>query len=315
MLSEQRARPSHPHSAWVWHSGMPAHAQTPPGSQQGTRTWRAAGRKGLTDGLRPTAGQRKIPCEPGPAHYPGLGDHSVEERAPRTLRLSSAHWSWTLALLALRDRCCKRKETPELGVLRDRTSQCPHTQPKPPSGSHLLSRRHAPRATIWREKAQVTDKGDGPALGRHSSPWTSPPRPRLLTEGSAGRCRWNTLSLCPSPWDSTAATPSVLRGLGSGCRSLHVSRNFLQMVKERYPPLRNKEIHHFTKHLRVQVRVLGALTPVHPLASVRAGKAHRKRTPFFPFRNVAPPTSTTYDVRHHHGHRMIDLGFPSDLMF
>ena len=294
---------------------MPAHAQTPPGSQQGTRTWRAAGRKGLTDGLRPTAGQRKIPCEPGPAHYPGLGDHSVEERAPRPLRLSSAHWSWTLALLALRDRCCKRKETPELGVLRDRTSQRPHTQPKPPSGSHLLSRRHAPRATIWREKAQVTDKGDGPALGRHSSPWTSPPRPRLLTEGSAGRCRWNTLSLCPSPWDSTAATPSVLRGLGSGCRSLHVSRNFLQMVKERYPPLRNKEIHHFTKHLRVQVRVLGALTPVHPLASVRAGKAHRKRTPFFPFRNVAPPTSTTYDVRHHHGHRMIDLGFPSDLMF
>lgn len=54
----------------------------------------------------------KIPREPRPAHHPGPGTRSMEERAPSPLRWwpSSAHWSWTLALLALRDRCCKRRE-------------------------------------------------------------------------------------------------------------------------------------------------------------------------------------------------------------
>lgn len=78
-----------------------------PGSQQGAQMPRGAGRKGLTNGLRPTSEQQETPCEPGPARHPGPGDHSVEERvsSPQRRQPSSAHWSWTLALLALRDRC------------------------------------------------------------------------------------------------------------------------------------------------------------------------------------------------------------------
>lgn len=112
--SEQRARPSQlplcpraaqqdasPHTNA---SGIPA------------RNAKAEGRakKGLRNGLRPMSEQLKVPHEPVPARAPTRAGGQQRGRQgtkqPLQLQPSSAHWSWTLALLAFRDRCCKRRE-------------------------------------------------------------------------------------------------------------------------------------------------------------------------------------------------------------
>lgn len=167
--------------------------------------------------------------------------------------------------------------------------------PALPSGSHILGTCRAPQKAVWRGKAQGTNKGDGLQQGPvaqgpacHGRPWS----PRAL-----GRCQWDTLSLCHSPQDSHSQTP-VLRGLGSGWMSPHVSMNFLQMLKERYPPHRNKEIHHFTKHLHTQVHELRALA----LKDLQAlmtedtqGKEHLLAPPF-PSRNITPHQYKEYKM-------------------
>lgn len=74
--------------------------------------------------------------------------------------------------------------------------------------AHSFSADTVPLRKVCREDAQVTDKGDGPALD------TQQPeaRPALATSarpGSAGRHQWDMLSLSPSPGDSTAAKLSL----------------------------------------------------------------------------------------------------------
>lgn len=168
---------------------------------------RGAGRKGLTNGLRPTSEQQDTPCEPGPARHPGPGDHSVEERAPSPLRRqpSSAHWSWTLALLALRDRCCKRRETISIRGRSDRQTglqQDPHINDHASTALWFAYCRQmscpSESNTAGGGGRQGTNKDDRP-LVRPSSPRPSPAWPTLVTQGSVGRCGWDTLSLCPSP--------------------------------------------------------------------------------------------------------------------
>lgn len=54
------------------------------------------------------------PHEPRTAHRaPSWGQ---QHGAAGPKQPGSAHWSWTLALLAFRDRCCKRKENLVSGV-------------------------------------------------------------------------------------------------------------------------------------------------------------------------------------------------------
>lgn len=107
--SEQRARPSQlplcPGAAQqdacprTNASGIPARNANAEGS----------GKKGLRNGLRPMSEQLKVPHEPVPARAPtragGQQRGAQGTKQPLQLQSSFAHWSWTLALLAFRDRC------------------------------------------------------------------------------------------------------------------------------------------------------------------------------------------------------------------
>lgn len=66
-----------------------------------------SGREGAVSGLQPTAEPLKGPQEPTAACPPWAGVTAWRRahRAAPAAAASSAHWSWTLALLALRDRC------------------------------------------------------------------------------------------------------------------------------------------------------------------------------------------------------------------
>lgn len=66
-----------------------------------------SGREGAVNGLQPTAEPLTGPQEPTPACPPWAGVTAWRRgrRAAPAVAASSAHWSWTLALLAFRDRC------------------------------------------------------------------------------------------------------------------------------------------------------------------------------------------------------------------
>lgn len=79
-------------------SGIPARKASAEGSR----------RMGLARGLQPTSEQLKVPYEPTPAHHLGLGEQQHGGKGTKQsllLQVSLAHWSWTLALFAFRDRC------------------------------------------------------------------------------------------------------------------------------------------------------------------------------------------------------------------
>lgn len=100
-------------SVGVRRSRTPVHAQIPPGSQQGRQVLKGSRRMGLARGLQPTSEQLKVPYEPTPAHHLGLGEQQHGGKGTEQsllLQVSLAHWSWTLALFAFRDRCYERRE-------------------------------------------------------------------------------------------------------------------------------------------------------------------------------------------------------------
>lgn len=66
----------------------------------------------------------------------------------------------------------------------------------------------------------------------------------------------------------------------------------MRLVKERHPPLRDKELHHFTKHLHVQVRVLGALTPTQPPCECTCRDGTQERTPLSLGESLFPTSVT-----------------------
>lgn len=78
-----------------------------------------AGRKGLMNGLQPPSEQQKVPHKLMPAQPLGTGGQQCggegTTQSPQ-LQPCSAHWSWTLALLAFRDRCYKKRENTIVGV-------------------------------------------------------------------------------------------------------------------------------------------------------------------------------------------------------
>ena len=71
-------------------------------------------------------------------------------RAAPAAAASSAHWSWTLALLALRDRCCKRRENSIAGV--GQRSRLEHDSPKWPNQSFHLAHTFAVNALPHRQQ-------------------------------------------------------------------------------------------------------------------------------------------------------------------
>lgn len=87
-------------------------------------------REGAVNGLQPTAEPLKGPQELTAACPPWAGGTAwrrAHQAAPAAAA-SSAHWSWTLALLALKDRCCKRRENSTAGV--GQRSRLEHDSPK-----------------------------------------------------------------------------------------------------------------------------------------------------------------------------------------
>lgn len=273
---------------------------------------RGAGRKGLTNRLQPTSEQQKTPRELRPARRPGPGDHSVEERALSPLREqpSSAHWSWTLALLALRDRCCKRRETISVRGCSDRETGL---QPDPHINDHTSAALWFAHSRQMPCPSESSVEGKSPrnqqrrwAFSKAQQPKAQPAMADPGHPGLCGKVSMVHVLPLPQPPGQHHSQIPVLRGLGSGWKSPPVSMNFLQTVKERYSPQRNKEIHHFTKHLHVQIHVLRALAPTDPLANAHEGRQTGKEhllAPPFPFRNIAP-----YQYKEHRMHNIIIMG-------
>ena len=151
----------------------------------------------------------------------GEGTKQPLQRQP-----SSAHWSWTLALLAFRDRCYKRRENVITGVGQTKEADfnmvpTEVTKSKLPSGPHLLSKCPAPQAIEEKspsdqQRKQAFSKPHSPRSGHPGSTWAPGALRAAVSE--------TRLSLHPRPPSQHCSPISVLLwGLGSGHRSPRVS--------------------------------------------------------------------------------------------
>lgn len=122
------------------------------------------------------------------------------------------------------------------------------TKSKLPSGPRLLCKCCAPQVMICRKKSP-SDQGNGPVVS-HKPQWPEA-QPVMTQPSRTGLCE----KLSTSHRSPSAPAKHLCSGdwARPGWTSPQVSMCFLRMVKQRYSPLRNEEIRHFTEHLSMQV--------------------------------------------------------------
>lgn len=142
----------------------------------------------------------------------GEGTKQPLQRQP-----SSAHWSWTLALLAFRDRCYKRRENVIVGVSQTKKADfnmvpMEVTKSKLPSGPHLLSKCPAPQAI---EEKSPSDEQRKRAFSKPHSPRSGHPGSTWAPGALRAAVSETRLSLHPRP-PRPALQPNIHAALGPG---------------------------------------------------------------------------------------------------